>query len=110
MPPPIAHRPRDEVVLAEQARRLRVVLATGGSPSPVKACLRELVQWRPSMLKKLALISAVSAFAIGSALAQSPTPPMSGSPPAATTNLTAGDAQFIAAQKPDQWLARELKG
>lgn len=66
------------------------------------------------MLKKLALISAVSVFAVGTALAQSPTPPASSSPPTATETksdmMKTGDAQFIAAQKPDQWLASKFKG
>ena len=73
------------------------------------------------MLKKLALMSAVSAFALGTALAQSPNPPTSSSPPAATSETPksdmkaseapkAGSAQFIASQKPDQWLASKFKG
>jgi len=68
------------------------------------------------MLKKLALISAVSALAMGTALAQSPStttsPPASASPPASTTTTEtkSGDSQFMAAQKPDQWLATKFKG
>jgi hypothetical protein len=67
------------------------------------------------MLKKLALISAVSAFALGTALAQSPNPSASSSAPAATSeapksDMKAGDAQFIASQKPDQFLASKFKG
>jgi len=75
------------------------------------------------MLKKLALISAVSAFAIGTALAQSPNPPpsssspsMSQDKPSATTPSTSSpngsmkSADFIAAQKPDQFLASKFKG
>jgi sporulation protein YlmC with PRC-barrel domain len=86
------------------------------------------------MLKKLALMSAVSAFALGTALAQSPNPPTSSSPPAATSETPksdmkasetpksdmkaseaseapkAGSAQFIASQKPDQLLASKFKG
>jgi PRC-barrel domain protein len=70
------------------------------------------------MLKKLALMSAVSLFAIGSAMAQSPAPPpASSSPPAATetksdmkSDMKAGDAQFVSSQKPDQWLATKFKG
>jgi len=80
------------------------------------------------MLKKLALISAVSAFAIGTALAQSPNPPSSSSPsmsqdkpsatsqdkPSAATTPSTGSgmksADFIAAQKPDQFLASKFKG
>jgi hypothetical protein len=74
------------------------------------------------MLKKLALISAASTFAIGAALAQAPSPPANQpSPPAATesapkaeiktdTTGTTGSAQFVAAQKPDQFLASKFKG
>ena len=68
------------------------------------------------MLKRLALMSAVSAFAIGSALAQ--TSPPSSTPPAAApsastemkSDMKTGDAKFIASQKPDQWLASKFKG
>ena len=59
------------------------------------------------MLKRLVLISAVSAFAIATAFAQSPIPP---APSPAATETKAGGAQFIAAQKPDQWLAAKFKG
>jgi hypothetical protein len=76
------------------------------------------------MLKKLALISAVSTFVVGAALAQqSPSPPAGSSspPPAATetapkadtkadTTATTGGAQFVSAQKPDQFLASKFKG
>jgi len=81
------------------------------------------------MLKKLALISAVSALAMGSALAQSPpSPPAPASPPAATSppasppaasemkkpdttaGMKAGDAKFVSSQKPDQHLASKFKG
>ena len=84
------------------------------------------------MLKKLALISAVSAFAIGTALAQSPSSPTADNPsmsqdkpsttttqsttttPSTTTTQSTGSsmqkAEFIAAQKPDQFLASKFKG
>ena len=79
------------------------------------------------MLKRLALISAVSAFAVGTALAQAPSPPASSpaTPPAATQDMpkvdapkgdlkplagSTGSAQFVASQKPDQWLASKFKG
>jgi len=70
------------------------------------------------MLKKLALMSAVSLFAMGSALAQSPTPPApsSSAPPATEMksdtkpDMKAGDSQFVSSQKPDQWLATKFKG
>jgi hypothetical protein len=84
------------------------------------------------MLRKLALISAVSVFAMGTAMAQSPnTTAPNSTPPNATsttkpntmapsaTSTTKDDAthatsasggQFIAAQKPDQMLASKFKG
>ena len=86
------------------------------------------------MLRKLALISAVSAFAMGTALAQSPNPPastdspsmsqqdkspsMSQDKPSSTTTQSTGSMQsssmksgdFIASQKPDQFLASKFKG
>jgi PRC-barrel domain len=67
------------------------------------------------MLKKLALMSAVSAFAMTTALAQTPSPSQPGSPPAATqeapkSEMKAGGAQFIASQKSDQFLASTFKG
>ena len=70
-----------------------------------KAGPLEHAQGGSSMLKKLALISAVSALALSTALAQSPT--TTSSPPASTTTteMKSGDAQFMAAQKPDQCLA-----
>jgi PRC-barrel domain len=74
------------------------------------------------MLKKLALISAASAFAIGTALAQAPNQPAPTSPPAATETApkmdaapkadtgSTGSAQFVSAQKPDQFLASKFRG
>src|SRR5262245_53708203 len=85
------------------------------------------------MLRKLALISAVSAFAMGTALAQSPNPPtstdkpsmsqqdkspsMSQDKPSATTTQSTSStpsggmkAEFIPSQKPDQFLASKFKG
>jgi hypothetical protein len=78
------------------------------------------------MLKKLALISAVSTFAVATALAQSPSPPASTTPPPAATQTapkadmpkadmkadtgTTGSAQFVSSQKPDQFLASKFKG
>jgi hypothetical protein len=64
------------------------------------------------MLRRIVLISAVSALAIGSAAAQSPD--RAETAPSATTQSTVssstGDVKFIAAQKPDQWLASKFKG
>jgi sporulation protein YlmC with PRC-barrel domain len=70
------------------------------------------------MLKRFVLMSAVSAFAIGGALAQTSTPPSSTAPSAApsassdmkSSEMKTGDAKFIASQKPDQWLASKFKG
>ena len=79
------------------------------------------------MLERLALISTVSAFAMGTALAQAPAPPAPSptAPPAATQDMpkadapkgdlkplagSTGSAQFVASQKPDQWLATKFKG
>jgi sporulation protein YlmC with PRC-barrel domain len=65
------------------------------------------------MLKKLALMSAVSLFAMGTAFAQSPNEPATSSPPAASetkSDMKAGQPQFVNAQKPDQWLASKFKG
>jgi sporulation protein YlmC with PRC-barrel domain len=66
------------------------------------------------MLRKLALISAVSVVAMGTALAQQPTPPTTppSSSPSMSQDSTSSSAspQFIAAQKPDQWLGSKFKG
>ena len=70
------------------------------------------------MLKRFVLMSAVSAFALGGALAQTSTPPSSTAPSAApsassdtkSSEMKTGDAKFIASQKPDQWLASKFKG
>ena len=67
------------------------------------------------MLRKLALMSAVSAFAVAGALAQSTDRPAS-SPPAAqpemksSDTMKSGDAKFVASQKPEQFLASKFKG
>ena len=92
------------------------------------------------LMKKLALISAVSVFAMGTALAQSPNPPASTTTPSATevpksdsaapkSDMTAPKAEstapkdnptastssmdgakFVASQKPEQFLATKFKG
>lgn len=68
------------------------------------------------MLKKLALMSAVSAFALGSAFAQTTTPPAAAPAPemqktdTMKTGSTAGSAQFVPSQKPDQFLASNFHG
>jgi sporulation protein YlmC with PRC-barrel domain len=75
-----------------------------------------------TMLKRLALISTVSAFALGTALAQAPDRPATSpsTPPAASqeapkadtpkADMKAGDAKFVSSQKPDQFLASKFKG
>jgi hypothetical protein len=67
------------------------------------------------MLRKLALMSAVSVFALGGALAQTMDRPATGSSTTAQTEMKSGDAKsgdakFVASQKPDQFLASKFKG
>jgi sporulation protein YlmC with PRC-barrel domain len=70
-----------------------------------------------TMLKRFVLMSAVSAFAIAGALAQTPSPPSSTAPSAAPSassdmksDMKTGEGKFVASQKPDQWLASKFKG
>jgi sporulation protein YlmC with PRC-barrel domain len=62
------------------------------------------------MLRKLALMSAVSVVALGGAFAQTTDRPATGSSSTAQTEMKSGDAKFVAAQKPDQFLASKFKG
>lgn len=67
------------------------------------------------MKKKLIMSAAVGALIVSGALAQSPNfPPGSSSPAvqpsAATQAPSAGKADFVISQKPDQWLASKFKG
>lgn len=71
------------------------------------------------MTKKLMIGAAVGALMVSGALAQSPNAPSSPNatpaPPAATNSTpnaaaASGKADFVAAQKPDQWLASKFKG
>jgi len=73
------------------------------------------------MLKHVMAVTAVSAFALTSALAQTSTPPSSpptSSPPAATSSTpaptasttTAPAGKFVTKQSPDQFLASKFKG
>jgi sporulation protein YlmC with PRC-barrel domain len=67
------------------------------------------------MKKKLIMSAAVGALLVSGALAQSPnSPPGSSSPAvqpsAATKAPSAGKADFVISQKPDQWLASKFKG
>ena len=62
------------------------------------------------MTKKLMLGAALGALMVSGALAQSPpsSAPATSSPTASTS--ASGKADFVAAQKPDQWLASKFKG
>jgi uncharacterized protein YrrD len=69
------------------------------------------------MLKKLMITTAISGLMIGSAFAQnngmSPKPAPVPAPAAKSTEMapaTANSAQFVSAQKPDQYLASKFKG
>ena len=70
------------------------------------------------MLKKLAMTTALSGLMMSAALAQAVDTkpidtPAAKSPPAATapaSTVSAGSAQFINTQNPDQWLASKFKG
>jgi len=63
------------------------------------------------MTKKLMIGVAIGALMVSGALAQSPSSPSSSSPPAAAQSQpAAGKADFVASQKPDQWLASKFKG
>ena len=66
------------------------------------------------MLKKLLLSSALSVAVAGAAFAQSPNAPGSSdsAPPAKSESMKSegSKANFVSAQKPDQWLASKFKG
>jgi sporulation protein YlmC with PRC-barrel domain len=62
------------------------------------------------MLKKLMISTALSAALVSAALAQSPGTSGSSSPPPAAQSHSSGKPNFVAAQKPDQWLATKFKG
>jgi Spy/CpxP family protein refolding chaperone len=62
------------------------------------------------MLKKLMLSTALSAVMVTTAFAQSPSSPSSPNPPPAAQSQGSGKANFVTAQKPDQWLATKFKG
>ena len=62
------------------------------------------------MLKKLMMSTALSAVMVTAAFAQSPSSPSSSSPPPAAQSQGSGKANFVTAQKPDQWLATKFKG
>jgi PRC-barrel domain len=64
------------------------------------------------MLNRLVLISAVSALALGSAIAQDrpATSPSATTTPTTSTDTKSTDAQFVSAQKSDQFIASKFKG
>jgi hypothetical protein len=66
---------------------------------------------RKNMTKTLTISAAIGALMMSGALAQSPTSSPSSSPTAAAPSQpSAGKADFIASQKPDQWVASKFKG
>jgi sporulation protein YlmC with PRC-barrel domain len=78
-----------------------------------RSSIRE--QGGDSMNKKLMMSAAVGVLIVSGALAQSPNSPPSSSSPAAqpraaTQTPSAGKADFVISQKPDQWLASKFKG
>ena len=67
------------------------------------------------MKKKLIMSAAVGALLVSGALAQSPNSPPGSSSPAVQPSAakqapSAGNADFVISQKPDQWLASKFKG
>jgi len=66
--------------------------------------------------QQLTLGAAIGALMVSGALVQSPTSPPSSTPPAAaqsqpsTGQASTGKADFVASQKPDQWVASKFKG
>ncbi len=63
------------------------------------------------MMKILMTGAAIGALMVSGALAQAPNSPSSSNPPAAAQSQQgAGKADFVAAQKPDQWLATKFRG
>jgi hypothetical protein len=62
------------------------------------------------MTKKLMVGAALGALMISGALAQSPPASPGSSPAAAPSQQSAGNADVVTAQKPDQWLATKFRG
>ena len=62
------------------------------------------------MLRKLMMSTALSAAMVTAAFAQSPSSPSPSSPAPAAQSQGSGKANFVTAQKPDQWLATKFKG
>jgi len=63
------------------------------------------------MTKKLMIGAAIGALMVSGALAQSPgSPSSSSSNVPAATNGSGGKADFVASQKPEQWLATKFRG
>ena len=62
-------------------------------------------------MKRLMLGTALSALIAAGAVAQTPSPPPASSPtPPAAAQSTAGKADFVTAQQPDQFLASKFRG
>jgi sporulation protein YlmC with PRC-barrel domain len=70
----------------------------------------DAIEEETRMLKKLMMSTALSAVMVTAAFAQSPSSPSSSSPPPAAQSQGSGKANFVTAQKPDQWLATKFKG
>jgi len=62
------------------------------------------------MTKKLMLGTALAALMLSGAFAQAPTDPNASPPAASKSEATSNNAQVVASQKPDQWLASNFKG
>ena len=62
------------------------------------------------MLKKLMLTTALSAAVATAAFAQAPGSSNSPSPAPVVQSQSSGKTNFVASQKPDQWLATKFKG
>jgi sporulation protein YlmC with PRC-barrel domain len=60
--------------------------------------------------KKLMLGTALAALMLSGAFAQAPTDPNASPPAASKSEATSNNAQVVASQKPDQWLASNFKG
>ena len=62
------------------------------------------------MMTKPMIGAALGALMVTGALAQSPSPPPPANPAPAAAAQPAGKANFVTAQKPDQWLASKFRG
>jgi sporulation protein YlmC with PRC-barrel domain len=103
-----------ELLVHHHSNRNNLPSRAFAKPNVRRSSIRE--QGGDAMKKKLIVSAAVSALIVSGALAQSPpnSPPVSSSPAvqpsAATQAPSAGKADFVISQKPDQWLASKFKG